>query len=75
MACVQKYGVANVTKIGVADVSKRGVANVQMAYELPPKLYNAYQVWKRDDDFFKIQEHICQMLLLVSTKLDCFSLM
>ena len=36
MACVQKYGVANVTKTGVANVSKRGVANVQMAYELPP---------------------------------------
>ena len=38
MACVQKYGVANVTKTGVANVSKRGVANVQMAYELPPFL-------------------------------------
>ena len=39
------------------------------------KLCNAYKFCKRDDDFFKIQENICQILLLISTNLDCFSLM
>ena len=39
------------------------------------KFWNAYEVWKKNDDFFKIQENICLMLLLISIELDCFFLM
>ena len=39
------------------------------------KFWNAYEVRKKNDDFFKIQENICLMLLLISIELDCFFLM